>query len=109
MINGYMRATKLIVPAARSIIAKELNEKYEMTEQEIANYLDVAQAAVSKYLKGRYSNEIMKIEAGIDRSAIAGHVSRIAAGRKEYAGMAICTICSMENGFACRFSKAARG
>ncbi len=106
MTNGYIRATKLIVPAARSTIARELKYRYKMTEQEIASQLDVAQAAVSKYLSGRYSNEIKEIEQDIDKEWIAEKVSMIAKGKKEYAGAAICTICKKENSFDCKFSKA---
>ncbi|MEM3839231.1 MAG: helix-turn-helix domain-containing protein [Candidatus Micrarchaeaceae archaeon] len=106
MINGYARATKLVIPAARSVIAKELKAKYNLTEQEIAAKLDIAQAAVSKYLSGKYSSKIKEIEARINREKIAGKVSMLVSGDKKYANSAICTICKMENEFDCGFSKA---
>lgn len=106
MINGYSRATKLIIPAARSLIAKELNHRYKMTEQEIAVRLGVAQAAVSKYLSGRYSDKIKAIEGRINKEWVAGKISMLAKGDKSYANSAICTICNKENAFGCKFSKA---
>lgn len=104
--NGYMRATKLIIPAARAIISKELRYRYELTETEIAGYLGVAQAAVSKYVKGRYSARIKEMEKSIDVSAIREQIGRIAEGRGEAANTAICTVCHKENYFNCKFSKA---
>ena len=105
-MNGYIRATNMVVPAARAIISKELKHRYKLTETEIAGYLGIAQAAVSKYLKGRYSERIKAIEKGIDIGPVRGYLDRIAAGKREYANMAICTICSKENYFNCKFSKA---
>jgi predicted transcriptional regulator len=106
MINGYTRATKLIIPAARSVIAKELKYRYSMTEQEIAAKLDIAQAAVSKYLSGRYSDRIKEIEAKINKEWVAQKISMLANGDKKYANSAICTICKKENSFDCKFSAA---
>ncbi len=106
MINGYSRATRVIIPAARSVIARELRQRYGLTEQEIAARLGVAQAAVSKYLSGRYSREIKEVEGRVETQWIATKVGMLAQGRDEYANAAICTICKKENNFECRFSKA---
>lgn len=109
MINGYARATNEIIPAVRSIIAKELNARYHMKEQDIAKYLGVAQAAVSKYLNGEYSKKIKEIEAKIDRSAIEAYITKMVEGKKEYANACICMICNKENAFDCKFSQAMPG
>ncbi len=106
MINGYTRATKLIIPAARSIIAKELKYRYSMTEQDIAAKLGIAQAAVSKYLSGKYSKRIKEIEARINKDWVAHKIEMLANGNNKYANSAICTICKKENEFECKFSKA---
>lgn len=100
-----MRASSEIMPAVRSIIAKELKYRYKMKEQEIAATLDVAQAAVSKYLNGKYSEKIKAIEAKIDRSRIDGYIAKIAQGKKAYTNVCMCTICGKENPFDCKFSK----
>lgn len=105
MINGYSRASKFVVPAVRSVIAQELKSRYSLTEEEIARHLGVAQAAVSKYLKGKYSDHIKKMEALIDRSSISAYINEISKGKSEYVSMIICNVCAKENGFGCRFSK----
>ncbi len=106
MINGYTRASKLIIPAARSVIAKELKERYHLTEQEIAARLGIAQAAVSKYLSGKYSDRIKDMESRISKEWIAGKISLLAGGDRKYANSAICTVCKKENAFDCKFSSA---
>ena len=45
--------TKVILPAVRVNIAKQLDKKYGLSQKEIAQRLGVAQVAVSKYLNGR--------------------------------------------------------
>jgi predicted transcriptional regulator len=105
MINGYARASRLIVPAVRSTIARELKRRYEMTEEEIAGHLGVAQAAVSKYLKGKYSVRIKEIEASIDLASLEEYISRISAGGSKYVSASICRVCRKENEFGCKFSK----
>jgi predicted transcriptional regulator len=105
MINGYARASNEILPAVRALIAKELSKRYEMKEKEIANYLDVAQAAVSKYLNDNYSDKIKEIEAKIDKNAIQAYIAKIAQGKKEFTNVCICTVCHKENFFNCKFSK----
>jgi predicted transcriptional regulator len=105
MINGYARATNEILPAVRAIIAKELKYRYEMKEQEIARYLDVAQAAVSKYINDNYSEKIKEIEAKIDKTKIEAYIAKIAQGKKEFTNICICTVCHKENFFDCKFSK----
>ncbi len=107
MINGYARATNEIIPAVRAIIAKELKQRYHMKEQDIARYLDVAQAAVSKYLNCEYSKKIKELEAKIDKSTIEAYLSKLVQGKKEYANMYVCAVCKKENYFDCKFSQAA--
>jgi hypothetical protein len=55
-------AIKYFIPALRASIAKILFEKYNLTQMEIALKLGVTQAAISKYLSGKYSKEIKTIE-----------------------------------------------
>lgn len=112
MPSKYETASDEAVPIARSIIARELVEKYKLRETEVAAYLDVAQAAISKYVRGRYSRKleekISEIEAEMEgrRKLIDRYIKGISEGRKEYVGVCICTLCNAMNGFQCRFSKA---
>ena len=115
MPSKYETASDGAVPIARSIIARELIGRYKLKETEVAGYLGVAQAAISKYVRRRYSRQldrrIREIEAEIEghRKQIDLYIERISEGKKEYVGVCICTLCKSINGFPCRFSKAGAG
>jgi predicted transcriptional regulator len=42
-----------IMPAIRSLVAKELVKNYKMTEVEVARRMGITQAAVSQYIYGK--------------------------------------------------------
>ena len=95
MPSKYETASDEAVPIARSIIARELVGKYKLNETEVAGYLGVAQAAISKYVRKKYSRKLNK-----------RIVEKISEGKKEYVSICICTLCKSINGFPCKFSKA---
>jgi predicted transcriptional regulator len=49
------------LPVIRAAVAKRLYAK-NFTQEEIARKLNLTQAAVSKYLSGRYTKEMKKLE-----------------------------------------------
>ena len=112
MPSRYELAADETVPAAKSIIAKVLAEKYDIKETDIADYLGVAQAAISKYLTEKYSDNlkrrIREIEGEIrgQRDLIDGYIKKIAEGNEEYVNVCICTICGIANDTICAFSHA---
>lgn len=114
MPSKYEVASDETVPAARSIIARALVGRYHMKEVEVAKYLGVAQAAVSKYVTGKYSDNIrdrirgMEAKLQAHRDLIDGYIKRISEGKEEYVNVCICTMCSMANDFACAFSHAGK-
>lgn len=55
-------AVKLVLPALRASIAKRLYEDYDFSQEEIAASLGLTQAAVSKYLSGKYGAEVKELE-----------------------------------------------
>jgi predicted transcriptional regulator len=78
---GYERAMRETIPAVRIAIAKALRESYGMKEIEIANQLGIAQAAVSKYLGGRYSKGVGRLvgiieSRGLHRRIVNSIISR---------------------------------
>ncbi len=105
-MNGYERATKEVVPAARLAIARELKARYNMTEGNIAKILGVAQAAVSKYLNGNYSETVSAAAGHISMELVNRHIEQIAKGNQEELKKLVCTICWTMNRFDCRFSGA---
>ncbi|HXW37242.1 MAG TPA: hypothetical protein VEJ36_05005 [Nitrososphaerales archaeon] len=49
MLNPYEIVSKSALPALRAMVAKRLQEKYHMTQQQVATKLQVTQASVSNY------------------------------------------------------------
>jgi predicted transcriptional regulator len=51
-----------LIPAIRALIARELKEKYHLTQEQIAKLLDITQPAVSQYLKEARGKKARKVE-----------------------------------------------
>ena len=64
MVSECDRFIKTAIPAIRIAVAELLSTKYKMGQAEIAKRMGVTQAAVNKYLNGRYSDRIKGIVAG---------------------------------------------
>ena len=73
---------KLTIPAARAAVAKALDKKYAMSQQQIAKSLGVAQAAISKYLSGRYSQKIKRVERVIEKRRYEVPIAKMIADKK---------------------------
>ena len=65
-----LNISRVILPAVRINIAKQLDSKYDMRQIEIARRLGVAQVAVSKYLSGKYSEPLKRTVDRIEKSGI---------------------------------------
>ncbi len=108
--SKYVVVADETVPAARVIIAKTLVGKHKLSESEVAKRLGVAQAAVSKYVNGKYSPKITKRMKSIERNlgknkgTIDSYIEKIAEGHNEYVPVCICTICVLEKDIHCIFS-----
>lgn len=66
-----------MIPAVRVYLAKQMNARYGMTQQEIAGKLGIAQVAVSKYVNGKYSKSVAKAEKELGKDIPSGFVDRI--------------------------------
>lgn len=106
MASIYETAANTTIPAVRSYIAKELIGTHKMSEEKVAGLLDVAQAAVSKYVNGKYSTEVKSVEKMLNTDLIDKYVEKIAQGQKEYVSACICTMCKTISNCECAFSKA---
>ncbi len=105
LFGNYEKAEKEIVPAARLFIAAELKRRYDMKEQEIANLLGVAQAAVSKYLNGRYSEKVSELKEAIMKDERFNlYIEKIHEKKEHYVELCICTVCRTMTNFKCKFS-----
>ena len=111
MSSKYEATAGGYVPAARSIIAHTLIEKYHKSEVEVAKHMGVAQAAVSKYMTGKYSEglkrrmEELNAKIGENRQLFDFYIKNVASGDDEHANACVCALCGMANGFSCSFSR----
>ncbi len=92
--------TKNFLPAIKIAVAKELSEKYNRTETDIAKSLGITQAAVSKYLTGAVS---LRIKDASETSIIRKMASEIAAKAakelsKDSVSQEVCNSCLHNSG-----------
>lgn len=106
MASVYETAANETIPAVRSYIAKELVNTHKMSEEAVAALLDVAQAAVSKYVNGKYSDKVKEVEGVLNKKLIDKYIVKIAEGNKKYVSACICVMCRTVSQCDCTFSKA---
>ena len=104
MASGYEKAYREIVPAARAALIAELQKKYKIKEEAISEYVGITQAAISKYVNGKYSSRIKSAVEKIDRNVIEAYAEKVAGGNKEEVGRYLCKVCNTLNSFNCKFS-----
>lgn len=64
----------MLLPAVRASVAEELHKKYGYTQEAIAAKLGIVQVAVSKYLRGKYSQRIKVIKERIEEQRLDSRV-----------------------------------
>jgi predicted transcriptional regulator len=108
-MESYEIAVKQVIPAARLSIIRSLSSKYMLNETQISRIMGISQAAVSKYLSGKYSNGVVHMEKKVDQALVEECARAVAGmGRKGEGtvNMYICRICKNVNDFGCKFSRA---
>lgn len=89
---------RYVLPAFRSLLAKELSEKYKLSQVTIADNLDITQAAVSHYLYSKRGNKkIQQLQSLFEVRSVAGEVAnKMASGKisKEDAVRKFCKLCT---------------
>ncbi|MDE1851779.1 MAG: hypothetical protein KGH69_03775 [Candidatus Micrarchaeota archaeon] len=77
------RITRFVLPAVRAAIAERMSVRRHR-QSEIAGKLGIVQVAVSKYLNGRYSDEVGRIKRYIESKGLEkGIVERIERGESK--------------------------
>ncbi len=97
----YEEAANEIIPAIRSKLANLLIERYSLNEEKVAELLGVAQAAVSKYKSGKYSDKIKALERKLNNELAERYAKLIAESGKEKASEAVCALCQSYFSFKC--------
>ena len=65
MVSECDSVIRQSIPAVRIAVARLLRAKYKIGQGEIAKRMGITQAAVNKYLNGKYSGKIKKIVTGM--------------------------------------------
>jgi hypothetical protein len=96
---------KEVLPAVRSILAKELKES-GMTQEEIAQALGLTQASVSHYLKQARGKNVKMLESDAHlKKQLHDTVGRIKENKADQA-VEFCTVCrEIRKGVICKFHK----
>jgi predicted transcriptional regulator len=101
---------KKFLPSLKASIAQSLYDEHDMKQTDIAKWLGITQAAVSKYLsKGiSHNKENGALSKQIEKQAkkIAQHMAGGKMGEEEIA-LEVCEACVEINKDACIFHKAA--
>ncbi len=103
---------KSFLPAIRASVTKELSSQHKWNQTEIAKTLGVTQAAVSKYLSGKYAKNIKILEETKEvkniGKEIASNVATKNASKMEVVDH-ICTSCeSMAGDIGCKVNNTFR-
>ena len=98
MLTPCELIVKQLLPAIKAATAKQLINKYNFTQQEIANYLGLTQAAISKYLSGDYSDSIKKLENSSKVSEMASKIAQNASNSRAIPTQSICQACTEYHG-----------
>ena len=100
----YEEAANEIIPAIRSRLANTLINKYNLKEEKVAELLGVAQAAISKYKTGKYSEKIKRIEGKLSDELVDKYAKILSESGKDHAGEALCSLCQAYFSFKCKLA-----
>ena len=99
---------KRYLPGLRAWIAKSLVTDYHMTQMEVAAKLGITQAAVSKYLSGKYDDKLKDVLRNEKLVADLKEITRKLALDKidrDSLVMSFCQTCAyMRDGVVCEFN-----
>ncbi len=69
------RIGRSVLPAVRASVAELMHNRYKWRQERIAEGLGVVQVAVSKYLNGRYSKEVLKVRNYIRKMKLGDKIA----------------------------------
>ncbi len=94
MRTDFENMVKGFLPALRARSAKLMSDRYKLTQQDIASLLETTQAAVSKYLNGKYSKEVKDMEKQLNDNEVNAFVANAIKNRRYEAQVHVCKMCS---------------
>jgi predicted transcriptional regulator len=100
-MSEYEHMVKEFMPALRAKSAKLMDNR-GLSQKEIAHALNMTQAAISKYLSGKYSHEVKIVEKTLDSHEVGGFVERLGEHDAYGAQRHVCRMCARNLSFRCR-------
>jgi predicted transcriptional regulator len=101
MPTNYEIAFDEFMPAFRASVAKIMIKKYGISQQKVAEFLDVTQAAISKYASNKYSGRIKDIENGLSDDIAEDFVDSLVTKGEIDAQKIMCKACQKYHKFDC--------
>jgi predicted transcriptional regulator len=95
MVTNYEIAHGKVIPAFRRSVAVEMANTYHLKQSQIAGYLGVTQAAVSKYLHSKGKSAHTK--------HIEEFIAAVMSGNQKEGRDAMCRGCQATRKFDCAF------
>ncbi len=88
--------SRVVLPVIRALVARELVERYSMSQMEVANILGITQASVNYYLHGKRRKKLIDFVKNIPevRETVVELSRLLKEGRIESVGPLLCNLCS---------------
>ncbi len=100
-MTEYEHMIKEFMPSLRASAARIMYNEKKIKQEDIAKFLGITQAAVSKYLSGRYSTTVKRFESGLNRNEVLLFVDRITNNKAYESQKVVCKMCSRNLSFDC--------
>lgn len=81
MINPYEMVSRSALPALRAMVAKRMQGKYHMTQQQVARRLGVTQASISNYAR-RARGSMFNFETDPTVAEAADRIAELLSGER---------------------------
>ena len=81
MINPYEMVSRSALPALRAMVARRLQENYQLTQQQVARRLGVTQASISNYSR-RARGSMLNFETDTIVSKAADKIAALLAAKE---------------------------
>lgn len=100
MPTNYEIVFDEFIPAFRARVAKIMKER-GMSQEKTASILEITQAAISKYISGRYSDKVKNIENELSDAMANEFVDDMLQSENANAQKVICRACQGYHKFDC--------
>ncbi len=100
-MTEYEHMIKEFMPSLRASAARIMYDEKKIKQEDIARFLGITQAAVSKYLSGRYSSTVKQFELRLNEKEVRMFVDKITASKAYESQKVVCKMCARNLSFEC--------